>query len=117
VLAALVAPNFTSNVELPVDGDVTAVELTATVVDWLAEPPDPVHVSVKVVFAERTPVLSEPVIALVPDQPPDALQDVALVELQVSVEAVPEVIEVGLADNATVGVGALGGATEPAACL
>ena len=42
-----------------------------------------------------------------PDQLPEAVQEVALVELQVSVEALPEVTLVGLAVKVTVGAGAV----------
>ena len=42
-----------------------------------------------------------------PDQPPKAVQKVALVELQLSVEAPPEPTLVGLAVSATVGAGAV----------
>jgi hypothetical protein len=46
---------------------------------------------------------SVPLVAFVPLQPPRALQCVALVEDQVTVEILPEVMLVGLAENATVG--------------
>jgi hypothetical protein len=46
-----------------------------------------------------------PEVALVPDQPPEAEQEVALVEDQVSVEAPPLVTDVGLAASDTVGTG------------
>ena len=105
-LSALVAPNFTRSVP-PVGGgvEVGGGTATVTVTDWLAEPPVPEQVSVYVVFAVRLPVLCEPDVGIVPDQPPDALHEDELVELHVSVEAVPEVIEFGLADSATVGPG------------
>ena len=46
-----------------------------------------------------------PLVALVPLQPPEAVQEeVAFVELHVSVEAPPLVTEVGFAVSATVGV-------------
>lgn len=90
-------------------GDVE--EATVTVADWFAEPPDPVHVKVNVVFAVRFPVLCEPEVALAPDQPPNALHEVAFVEFQISVAAPPEEMEVGLAAMLTVGTG--GGVTLP----
>jgi hypothetical protein len=46
-----------------------------------------------------------PLVALVPVQPPDAVQDVALVEDHVKVELPPAVMLVGLADKDAVGVG------------
>ena len=44
-----------------------------------------------------------PLVAFVPVQPPAAVHEVALVEDQVTVEMLPEVMLVGLAENATVG--------------
>jgi hypothetical protein len=41
----------------------------------------------------------------VPDQPPEAVQEVALVELQVRVAVPPDAILVGLAVSVTVGAG------------
>jgi hypothetical protein len=49
-----------------------------------------------------------PLVASVPVQPPVAVQEVALVLDQVRVELPPEVMEIGLADRVTVGVGATG---------
>ena len=118
-LSALVAPNFTSRV-LPVEGGVEGGggAVTVTVTDWLAEPPGPMQTSVNVVFAGRFPVLCDPETAFVPDHPPDALHEDALVELQVSTEAVPETTELGLADKETVGPGVGGGGvTDPEECL
>jgi hypothetical protein len=51
----------------------------------------------------------------VPLQPPVALHDVALVELQVSAEDPPLAIDVGLADSVAVGSGAM--ATVAAAAV
>ena len=48
-----------------------------------------------------------PLVAFVPLQPPDAVHDVALVELQVSVEVPPLAIEVGFAVSVAVGTGAM----------
>jgi hypothetical protein len=53
----------------------------------------------------KAPVLWEPLAAFVPLQPPEAVQDVALVELQVNVEVPPLAIVVGFAVNAAVGTG------------
>ena len=44
-----------------------------------------------------------PLVAFVPVQPPPAVHEVALVEDQVTVEILPELMLVGLAENATVG--------------
>ncbi len=50
--------------------------------------------------------LAVPDTAFVPDQPPEAVHEVAFVEDHVSVLLAPEVIEVGLAAKVTVGAGA-----------
>lgn len=47
-----------------------------------------------------------PLVALVPDQPPPAVQAVALVDDQLSVDAAPDCIWVGAAVSVTVGAGA-----------
>jgi hypothetical protein len=58
VFRPLLLPNFTRRVGVPLEVGVGAVEeATVTVADWLAEPPDPVHVSVNAVVAVRFPVL------------------------------------------------------------
>jgi hypothetical protein len=46
-----------------------------------------------------------------PDQPPEALQEVALVEVHVSVELLPDATVVGLALKLTVGAGGAATAT------
>ena len=52
------------------------------------------------------PVDSEPpVAALAPDQAPDAIQDVAWVADQVSIEPLPLATVLGLAEKLTVGAG------------
>ena len=48
----------------------------------------------------------EPLVALVPLQPPEAVHEVALVDDQLSVELAPFVNELGLAEKVTLGVGA-----------
>jgi hypothetical protein len=45
-----------------------------------------------------------PLVAFVPVQPPLAVHEIALVEDQVTVEVLPEIMLVGFADNATVGL-------------
>ena len=52
-----------------------------------------------------------PLVAFVPVQLPAAVHEVALVEDQVTIEILPEVMLVGLAENATVG-----GAISPPEC-
>ena len=51
------------------------------------------------------PVFCVPLVDLVPLQPPEAVHEVALVELHVSVEAPPLATEAGFAASVTVGVG------------
>jgi hypothetical protein len=63
------------------------------------------------------PVFCEPDIVFAPDQPPEALQDAAFVEVQVRVAAPPEEMLVGLAVKLTVGVGLERGVAEPDECL
>ncbi len=78
---------------------------TVTVADWAALPPAPVQVSENLVFVVRAPVLSEPLVALLPVQPPEAVQEVALVEDQVRVELAPLATVLGLAERVTEGAG------------
>ena len=79
--------------------------VTVTVTFSLAEPPVPVQVRVYVVDAWRAAVDDEPLVPRVPDQPPDAVQEVALVEDQVSVDLPPLATLVGLALNVMLGAG------------
>ena len=53
------------------------------------------------------PVLWLPLIALVPLHPPEAVHEVALVELHVRVEAPPLATDVGLAASVTVAAGTM----------
>jgi hypothetical protein len=62
------------------------------------------------VVAVSAPVETLPLVALVPLQPPDAVHEVALVVLQVSVEVPPLAILARLALKVTVGDGG-GGVT------
>jgi hypothetical protein len=77
--------------------------LTVTVVDWAADPPAPVQVSVYLVVAVSAPVPCEPLAASEPPQPPEAAHEVALVEDQVNVEIAPLATVLGLALSVTVG--------------
>lgn len=57
-------------------------------------------------LAVSAPVDCEPpVAAIAPDQAPDAMQDVALVADQVTIELLPLATVLGLADKLTVGAG------------
>jgi hypothetical protein len=79
--------------------------VTVTIADWLAEPPAPLQASEYVAVAVRLPVLCEPEVVFVPDQAPEAVHEVALLEVQLKVDAFPEVIEAGLAVIVTMGAG------------
>ena len=63
-------------------------------------------------LAVKAPVLCVPPVANAPDQPPKAVQEVAPVELHVSVDAAPLATEVGL--TLKVAVGAAGNVAETA---
>jgi hypothetical protein len=80
-----------------------AVTLTVALV--VALPPAPVHTSVKTVVVESACVTSLPDVVRAPDQPPEAVQLVALVLLQVSVVVAPAVRLLVPADSVTVGTG------------
>ena len=54
----------------------------------------------------------EPPVPLVPDQLPDAVQEVALVVDQVKVDGLPLVTDAGNADKVTVGAGVGGGVID-----
>ena len=82
---------------------VGAAALMETVADWVAVPPVPEQLSVYVALAESTPVDCDPVSAFAPDQAPDAVQDVALEELHVSVELVPLAMVLGATEMLTEG--------------
>jgi hypothetical protein len=77
---------------------------TPTVTDWLALPPGPLQVSVKVVVVLSAPVLELPLVGSLPDQPPEAVQLVAFVEDQLSIADPPLLTVVGLALRVTVGL-------------
>jgi hypothetical protein len=65
--------------------------------------------------AVSAPLDCEPLIALLPDQPPEAVQALALVDVQVTVAAAPLVTVLGVAERLTVGAA---GVTETvAACV
>jgi hypothetical protein len=67
-----------------------------------------------VAFAVSAPVDEEPLMALLPDQAPDAVQAVALVLDQLKVEVLPLSMELGFAVRLTVGAG-VGEVTETVA--
>ncbi len=77
----------------------------STLVDAEAEPPGPAHASENVVPALIGDEVSDPNVARDPDQPPDAVHEVALVEFQVRVVVSPVVTLDGLATRETAGRG------------
>jgi len=84
---------------------VPVVAATVTVADWAAEPPAPVQVKVNFVVVVIPGVLCEPLVGSAPLQPFEALQDVALVDVQVSIDVAPLCTVVGLAPKVTTGAG------------
>jgi hypothetical protein len=78
--------------------------VTVTVVDWLAWPPGPVQVSVYVLLVVRLGVTNEPLSACVRAHAPEAVQAVALLEVQLNVELLPLAIVLGRAPKLTVGI-------------
>jgi len=89
----------------------TGLAVTVTVaVAAVLVPPAPVQVSEYVVVVVKAPVLWLPLVAFAPaNVPPVALHDVALVELQVSVDVPPLAIVVGFAVSVAVDGDAAGG--------
>lgn len=108
--AALVDSQF--NVELPplttelgvaLNVRVGGAAATVTVIDCVAEPPSPVQVSEKSVVLASAPVGCEPLMGIGPLQPPEASQEVAYWEFQVSVEFAPMPTVDGSAVSVTTG--------------
>ena len=86
---------------------VGGVESTETVAEFEALPPAPVQLSTNWVVALKTGVGWLPLVGSVPVQPFEPVQEVAFVADQVSVEALPLVIVVGLAEIVTTGAAEL----------
>lgn len=90
--------------------DGAAGGVTVTFTDCVASPPAPVQVSAKEEFAVSGLVVAVPEVALVPLQLPDAVQEVASVDDQVSVATEPETTDDGATASVTVGAcGEVGG--------
>ena len=98
------APPLTTEVGFAVNVTVGAGTTVTLAVATLLAPPTPVQVNEYEPAIVRGPVLCVPLVALVPLQFPEAVHDVALVELHVSVEAPPLATEVGFAVSVTVAV-------------
>jgi hypothetical protein len=80
-----------------------ACETTLTVVDFDLVPPLPVHDNLNVLLLARGPVDCEPLVALLPDHAPEAVQLVAFVLLHASVELPPLGTDAGFALRETLG--------------
>jgi hypothetical protein len=86
-------------------GAAAVPDVTVTDVVALLLPPVPVQDSIKLAVAVSAPVDLLPLVDSAPLQAPEATHDVAFVELQLMVDALPEVTLVGDALNDTVGAG------------
>ena len=98
---------FVTVLGLAVSVTTGASDFTATLADCDALPPEPLQINVKVEFALKVPVDCVPRTALMPDQPPPTLQEVAFMEDQVNVELPPLAIALGPTLKLTVGTGAV----------
>jgi len=85
---------------------------TVTVADALAVPPDPVQARENVLVLVKAPLDWLPEVVLIPDHAPEATQEVASVDDQVSVEDPPLATDVGFAASDTVGTGGGGGVPD-----
>jgi len=83
-----------------------------TVADALPVPPDPVQARANVLERVNAPLDWLPEIALLPVHAPEATQEVASVDDQVSVEDPPLATDVGFAASDTVGTGGGGGVPD-----
>jgi hypothetical protein len=99
------AAPLATEVGLAVNVTVGAGTTVMVTVATLLVPPTPVQVSEKDVVDVRAPVLCAPLVVLVPLQLPEAVHELALVELHVNVEAPPRATAVGLPDRETVAAG------------
>jgi hypothetical protein len=77
--------------------------VTVTVFESVPVPPTPVQVSVKVVFVESAPLVALPTGGFAPDQPPDAVHDVARLVVHESCVVAPLETLAGLTVRITVG--------------
>jgi hypothetical protein len=108
---------FVTVLGLALNVTVGAGEVTVTVADCAAVPPAPLQVSVYVVIFCRAPVERDPLMPTLPDQPPEAVQALALVVDQFKVELAPLATVLGLALRLTVGAGVAGVTDTVAACV
>jgi hypothetical protein len=98
-------PPLTTLVGLALNDTLGGGADTETVTDCAALPPGPVHVNPKLVLAVSSAVAWEPLAARVPLHPPEATQEVALLEDQVRIDVPPLLTVVGLALSVTEGAG------------
>jgi hypothetical protein len=94
------APDFTV-LGAALSATVGAALDTVTVAVCIADPLAPVQVSSYSVVFVRAPVDQVPLVATFPFQPPEAVQFVALADVQVRVELPPLLTVVGAAVNVT----------------
>jgi hypothetical protein len=106
---SVVEPPLVTDLGFAASDTVSGGGPTDTVAVALCVPPDPVHERLKVLLLVSAPELSLPEVGLAPDQLPEALQNAASVEDQVSVEDPPLGIDGGFAVRDTVGAGGGGG--------
>ena len=76
-------------VKLTVGAGVLAAAVVVIVTDFVAEPPLPLQVRVNCVVAVTAAVELDPFIGCAPLQPPEAMHDVALLEVQLNVALLP----------------------------
>lgn len=108
---AVALPDDQDSVALPPLASVAGVAVsvtvgagtTVTVALALVLPPAPEQARLNVVVAVSVLVALEPPVALEPDQPPEAVQLVALLDDHVNVELPPTAMAAGLASSVTVG--------------
>jgi hypothetical protein len=87
--------------------------VTVTVAEALAiPPPDPVQARANMLVLVNEPLGWLPEVALFPDHAPEAEQEIASVDDQVSVEEPPLATDGGFAARDTVGTGGGGGAPD-----
>jgi hypothetical protein len=98
-------PPLATLLGLAVKDTVGGLTVTDTVVELWAVPPAPVHVRTNLVVAFSATVVWVPLVGSLPVQPFDAVQDVALVEDQVSVDVLPMSTVEGFAEIVTTGAG------------
>ena len=113
-VSAEAAPAFTVLGEA-LNVTIGALLETVTVADCVADPPGPVQVSSYSVLLVSVPVDVVPLVAMLPCQPPEAVQAVAPADFQVSVELSPLATVVGAALKVNdVATGVAGTATDTA---